>query len=279
MLAAGSHLSVAGVSRGTEICHMLLTNTLGGDRSLHVINCLFTILVTYVKQNSMGHPVGFVTKHVCHRLTYITIYWLVIARSFARQVGPEFFDEETMETYISHVFVLYGRVMTSQQLSKSILDLTSTHVGFGFGIAQHRQFLTAVMMNEGYDLKKLGALNEESDPKDVIHEMNNHSKQVGQRLYGGSLDGFSKILAIAAARQEDVSRAHHNYLGLGQSLGLEEGQSAYSFLFGEALVETKTAHYIVDVSIIVIHYAFFSLLPRFIVTQSLPSSLDQSGCY
>jgi hypothetical protein len=34
-------------------------------------------------------------------------------------------------------------------------------------------------------------------------EMNNHSKTVGQRLYGASMDGFSQILAMNAARQEE----------------------------------------------------------------------------
>ncbi|TDL13441.1 hypothetical protein BD410DRAFT_846951, partial [Rickenella mellea] len=245
LLASGIHLNVPGVSRGTEISNILLTNTLGGDRGLHVINGLLTILVTYVKQQSMGHPIGFVTKHACHRLTYITVYWLVIARSLARHWAPEMFNEEEVETYTSHVFVLYGRVITSQQLSRSIHDLTAAHVGFGFGIAQHRQFLTAVLMSEGYDLSKLAPMDEQADPKDVIHEMNNHSKNVGQRLYGGSLDGFSKILAIAAARQEDTSRAHHEWLGLGDRRGLQPGQTAYSFLFGETQVATTAAKYII----------------------------------
>lgn len=236
---------------------MLLTNTLGGDRGLHVINGLFTILVTYVKQQSMGNPIGFVTKHACHRLTYITVYWLVIARSLARLWAPQLFGDVEVETYTSHVFVLYGQVITSQQISKTILDLTHTHVGFGFGIAQHRQFLTGVMMNEGYDLAKLSLINEEADPKDVIHEMNNHSKTVGQRTYGGSLDGFSKILAINAARHEDVSRAHHNWLGLGDRRGLGPGQSAYGFLFGEAQVPTTAAKYIVGVSRFFILFDYF----------------------
>lgn len=241
------HTTTPGVSRGTEIAHMILFNTRASNRSIYVINCLIAILVTYVKQQSNGHPVGFVTKHPCHKVAYIAIYWLVIARSLARLWGPQFFDSKTMETYSSHVFVIHGQVMTSEQLSDKLSDLTFTKIGVSLGIAAYRQAVRAIMKPRGWNSDSGAPITKPTDPTAVVATMMNHSVEVDKLYYGRAKDGFARILPGDSANSEAMCRNFHAFLGLDVDIGLPPGVGPFEFLNGEDQIKTSTAQWIVGV--------------------------------
>ncbi|KAE9390412.1 hypothetical protein BT96DRAFT_1002315 [Gymnopus androsaceus JB14] len=175
------HVTSPGTGRGREWENIYYANHPSHPKNLHCMNGIAGFENRYNKNQFVkGHSECILPAHVGNTV----------------QMKKEYCDN-----YLFHVFLRYGKPMTSFDYSKYLMQITQSTIGLALGLRDYRQLDTAL-------LNQLARLSlEKADQEDLeveeMHLMSGHSAQTARAHYGvSSTESTSFISSDLVASQQ-----------------------------------------------------------------------------
>ncbi|TDL13432.1 hypothetical protein BD410DRAFT_846960, partial [Rickenella mellea] len=243
-LISSIHLTVGGVSRGTELACLKVCDTRWGNRGQSIRNGLLCLRPSYSKTRNTFGDHGGVTKYAAYAVTVQFMLHMMIVRPLEKYWARELFLPEQAECYDTHIFVRNGEVMTSDKASESLRRLSLRFIRFPLGIRNYRQIVKTILLKSLIDLDK-------DDPdldevaQGVSHQMG-HDQETSDRHYGVDVNTPVMIKSTVDEHMEYISRTFHEVIGMEAKCGLKPGEKVYGFLTGKNRVAMTTAEWLVD---------------------------------
>ncbi|KAK0439083.1 uncharacterized protein EV420DRAFT_1735655 [Desarmillaria tabescens] len=196
-----------GGARGTETTLIQYANTTN-DRHVYVFNGMLTIVTNYAKTQSIqGHGVR-VARCPSYLVSQLLILLVTVVYPAAMHLSAYVLSRELSENYASHLFVISGRRMDTQDFTRALTEITSTYLRVPLGVRSWRQVMHTMLVNlANVDFASPDQLDEEV--KD-IHAMFAHSKDVGEHHYSLQTgNALTDISATAVSSNQRISLRWH----------------------------------------------------------------------
>lgn len=180
-----SHVTSPGTGRGREWENLYYANHPSHPKNLHCLNGIPAYETRYNKTQSVKGHSECILRTPAWQVMRFTILVLTCSYYAAAHIGNFIgMKKEYCDNYLYHVFVRYGRPMTSNDYTKYLMQITHSTIGISLGLRDFRQLDTAL-------LNQLARLSlEKSDQEDLeveeMHQMSGHSAQTARTHYGVS---------------------------------------------------------------------------------------------
>ncbi|KAK0475973.1 hypothetical protein EDD18DRAFT_1366707 [Armillaria luteobubalina] len=199
-----------GGARGTEMTPVQHSNTVN-DRHVFVFNGMLTIVTNYVKTKSIqGHGVRVARcpSFVVSRLLILLVTTVYPAATHMYMLVKAGSSNNSSDFYESHLFVLSGRRMVTDDFSETTREITSTYLGAPLGVSSWRQFMHTMLVNLAkVDFTSSDQLDEEVQH---VHAMFAHTKEVGQQHYSIQIsNALADISSTSVSSNQRISIRWH----------------------------------------------------------------------
>jgi hypothetical protein len=183
------------------------------QRNLHILNGLLTIVTYYAKTRSQKGHGTMIARTVPWQLARLLLLLYGVVFPAAGHLAAYAFDKQAALSYQSYMFVISGKIMTSDELSKTIASHTSTLFDITMGIRRYRQTMATILTN----LAKadFGDLDADDEELMEIHYMFSHSPLVAARNYAlQHTNALQEISHTSVASSQRVCLIYHASLRL-----------------------------------------------------------------
>ena len=203
----------AGSFRGTEGHELTWSVRNGLPRNLFLLNGMMTLVTRYVKTQNTFDTGRLASRSMPFEFTrlLVVLYGTVFpaARALMAFIST---DNEAINRYRSHLFVLHGKSMQAKHFSSALQDSTQEFLGCGFGLRATRQILhTLIVFHTGlsFDI-------EDDDDLKAVHDNFGHNAQTAHRNYSVYATGTVREISMhSVLESQQVSIRWHSFYRLG----------------------------------------------------------------
>lgn len=209
-----------GAGRGTELDHLTYRND-HGKRHLFIINNVLTFITTYVKTQQITGRAPLIPRGIDPRLARVLIITINYVYYAAAAICAQLTEPEQAVSYTRYVFVMKGKPMTADRMTKSLQEHTKPVFHKAFGIRDWRHIMKFVLRHLANI--QLDAEDEEQNNQDPINALFGHGGRIGNRVYAIESSSISTNSSI------DIAQAHRYGIVYQKALGLWSGISKEAF--------------------------------------------------
>jgi integrase len=176
-LAVLIHLGSGQPLRGSELLSILYANTAEAPRNLFAIGGQLALLTTYSKTSNMTDGMGRTNiRFLPPCVSDILLAYLAVVRPFECALCDSVFENpvRSRTIYNSKLFACDGKIMTTSQLSRSIMENFANQKIPAIGVHDFRHIATAFA-------EQLIHFNSYSS--DVLSQQRSHSKRTAGSIY------------------------------------------------------------------------------------------------
>ncbi|KAJ3902464.1 hypothetical protein F5879DRAFT_991007 [Lentinula edodes] len=172
-----------GSARGTEMEALQYCNDHRHPKNLHFLNGILCIEMLYTKTQSLQGTAKTLLRMPAHQVSRYLILILTTVHYAAAHVS-EFVNipVENANNYLTHIFVKYGKPMTSDDFSKAIANMTAKKLGLPLHLRAFRQ-LDKAMFTTKCNLS-MNEPDEQSKEIKAMHSFHGHSADTAEHHYG-----------------------------------------------------------------------------------------------
>lgn len=205
-----------GAGRGSELDHLTYRND-HGKRHLFLINNILTFVTTYIKTQQITGRAPLIPRGIDPRLARVFIITINIVYYAASAICAQLKKHEQSVAYTRYVFVLKGKPMNAERMTRVLQEHTKPVFHIGFGIRDWRHIMKFLLRHHANI--QLDPEDEENSDKDPINALFGHGGRIGNHVYAIESSSLSTNSAI------DINRAHRYGIEYQKALGLWPGLS------------------------------------------------------